>query len=494
MKKFGGMLLSICLLLLCPMQPAALANEKAINFTVVFKSQELPWNAPDLISKLGGKITCSIPEIGVAQVQAPPAFAGKAAKDALILAASPSLVVKVPALETRRLNSTAVSQESAFLYNLYQWDIKRVTNGGASFKLGTGNHGVAVGIIDSGIDLHHPDLQANLLAGSKNFVPAGGFSGNDLTEQGNVNDVMDRYRHGTHVAGSIAGHGAILGVAPDVGIRAYRVMGATGETSGAAIAMAAVAAANDRVDVINLSLSGIFLKGQAWYTDPASGEKVRLGNDLADYAAILRGLNYAHSRGSLVVAAAGNDSVDAGRGSRITDFLNALYGPYGFSYTGTGTVVPADLPNVVAVSSTGPDDQLALYSNFGSGFINVAAPGGDCRLYFSTPPDQIGVDNVFGKEFCLGPVPVVQVIYSEDGAVVTGYNYLGPGYDFNIGTSMAAPKASAVAALIISKYGRMQPGKLKAALQNSAQDIGSAGYDSSSGHGLVNAYTALGGK
>ena len=134
-------------------------------------------------------------------------------------------------------------------------------------------------------------------------------------------------------------------------------------------------------------------------------------------------------------------------------------------------------------------DQLALYSNYGPGLVDVAAPGGDYRIYLSLPPEE--QQTAFEKEFCLSSIPLVEITYSSDGTVITGYNYLGPSYGFNIGTSMAAPKASAVAALIISKYGKMNPTQVKAWLQKSSLDLGRPGYDKYFGHGLVNAWQAL---
>ncbi|MFZ5631692.1 MAG: S8 family serine peptidase [Bacillota bacterium] len=493
MKRLGAILLCFGVIFLYLLPAGASGSPQPVNFTVVFKGENLPPNAHGLIRDMGGEVIYSIPKIGVVQVQAPAGFAMAAAGNDLIQAATPSLIEKLPGAYSQRLGTSSVNLDEAFLYNMYQWDIKRVTNSGASFNLGAGSHDVVVGVIDTGVDLNHPDLRANLLEGSKNLVPAGGLYGNDLTELGDETDVQDRIGHGSHVAGNIAGRGAILGVAPDAGFRAYRVIGATGDAYIAWIVKAVVAAADDGVDVINMSLSGIFFRGQVWYTDPGTGEKIRLGNDTADYIALLRAVDYANKKGVLVVAAAGNDALNAGHKKEITGYLNELYGGYGFSFTGSGTVVPASLPNVVAVSATGPDDRLALYSNYGSGLANVAAPGGDCRIYLNTPEADRTVDNVFAREFCLSSIPIIELLYNDDKTVITGYNYIGPGYGFNIGTSMATPKASAVAALVISKYGKMSPARTREILQKTAEDIGKTGHDSSFGHGLVNAYNALSG-
>jgi subtilisin family serine protease len=103
--------------------------------------------------------------------------------------------------------------------------LKESTNNGKSYELGTGSHDVVVGIIDTGIDRDHPDLINNLLPGSKNFVSKGGYQGTESEETGNPDAFDDKDGHGSHVAGSIAGNGEMLGVAPNLGIKAYRVFG-----------------------------------------------------------------------------------------------------------------------------------------------------------------------------------------------------------------------------------------------------------------------------
>lgn len=493
MKRLGSLALVLCFLFAAVFPISAIGAAEKVQFTVVFKGEKLPDNAAETVRDMGGKIVYSIPEIGVAQVEAPASFAKAALGNASIQAATPSLIEDLPNLESASLDTSSVTTENASLYNRYQWDIKRVTHQGESFKLNTGDHHVVVGIIDTGVDSQHPDLVKNLMPGSKNFVPVGGVYGNDLTETGNPNDFEDRNGHGSHVAGSIAGNGAILGVAPDVGYRSYRVFGGVGGAYSSWIIKAIVAAANDGVDVISMSLGGIYVKGQVWYTDPSTGEKIRLGSDVADYVAYQRAANYANSKGALIVAAAGNSALNGTNKKEVTDYANALYGKFGYTFVGASFYTPASIPNVVTVSATGPDDQLSLYSNYGPGFVDLAAPGGDYRIYLNTPKADRRVDNVFGKEFCLSSVPLVKPIKNAEGTI-TGYNYGGHGYSFYIGTSMATPKVSAVASLIVAKYGKMEPAKLKVLLQQSAEDIGAKGYDSSFGHGMVDAYKALGGK
>ena len=157
-----------------------------------------------------------------------------------------------------------------------QWDMQRVTNNGKSYEIETGGyvndegetvHKAVVGVIDKGIDPTDPDLQKNLLGG-RNMVPAG----MDETETGDPNDIVDRNGHGTHVSGIIAANGNVQGVGPDLGIRTYRVFfSELALTLPSFIIDGIIAAANDNVDVINMSLrlyntSKTIIEGETYKT------------------------------------------------------------------------------------------------------------------------------------------------------------------------------------------------------------------------------------
>ncbi|MGH3386567.1 MAG: S8 family serine peptidase, partial [Nocardioidaceae bacterium] len=112
--------------------------------------------------------------------------------------------------------------------------------------------GITVAVLDSGVDYTNPSLGGAFGEGHK--VVAGHDFVNDDS------DPMDDNGHGTHVAGIIAGQGAVTGVAPGASLTAYKVMGKNGtgfESDIIAGLEAAVDPANPhRADVVNLSLGG----------------------------------------------------------------------------------------------------------------------------------------------------------------------------------------------------------------------------------------------
>ncbi|OQX53079.1 MAG: hypothetical protein B5M48_04035 [Candidatus Omnitrophica bacterium 4484_213] len=156
-------------------------------------------------------------------------------------------------------------------------------------------------------------------------------------------------------------------------------------------------------------------------------------------------LAYAYSKGVTIVAAAGNDSSP-------TLSYPAAYDDY-----------------VIAVGATQYDENLAPYSNYGPS-LDLVAPGGNLDL------DQN--NDGYG-----------------DGVLQQTFRKYGPfirwGYYFFEGTSMAAPHVSGVAALLLANGNATTPDEVRAALQETAEDLGEPGRDNTYGYGLVDAYAAL---
>lgn len=305
----------------------------------------------------------------------------------------------------------------------YQWDMRQVTSDGDSYALHTPTTNTVIAIIDSGIDSSHPDLQHSLVAGSKNLVPAGGHNGTEPDELGAPDDIADKLGHGTEVAGQIAADGLIKGAAPGIGIKAYRVFG-TKSAKTSWVIKAIVEAANDDADVINLSLGEYML---------VSGKYSNNTNDSAEYHAYKRAVDYAYNKGSVIVAAVGNDGVDISDKQQMINILNSKLKDITV-IKGKVLDMPGHLKNVIAVGSTGPEKGLSTFSNYDKGFLNILAPGGDLKYFNEYGQERWTEEGWFEKEFILTT--------SLEG----GYNYA-------VGTSYAAPKVAAAAGLVIDKYG-----------------------------------------
>jgi subtilisin family serine protease len=394
-----------------------------------------------------------------------------------------------------------------------QWDMALIGADAQTWSHADGT-GVRVGVIDSGVDLTHPDIAPNLdLASSCSFIrpddPAivAGLSDPSEAASGDCSNkaaIDDKSGHGTHVASEIAapvnGIG-IAGVAPRATIVALKACTSSTYCFGYAVAAALRKAGDLRLDVVNLSL---FADPYLYYCGNDAGQRA-MAREISDAA------RYATSRGVLIVAAAGNESADLQH--PVSDSIS----PDGPDDTpierAVGNqcrVLPAELPGALTVMSTGPVGypgytmNIADYSSVGG---DVAAPGGDFFSATNTPQDGI-----------LGALPPdseIWAIYDNAGSTIPRYRGVtvtdqGATYGFLQGTSMAAPHATGVAALVIDRHPEWSPGAVKAAVQRTATPMscpanwqplgpddtrlkcygGSDGRTSFFGHGLVNAREA----
>ncbi len=158
----------------------------------------------------------------------------------------------------------------------------------AQNELGLDGSGIKVGVIDSGIDLQHPDL-AGRITNQYDFV---GDAYNADPSSPDFNPVPtpdpiadDCGGHGTHVAGIIGAKGQVTGVAPAVSFGAYRVFGCDGSTDDDVLLAALERAKSDGMKVINMSLGSSF----GWAQSPLARASSRLVK-----------------KGIVVVASAGN--------------------------------------------------------------------------------------------------------------------------------------------------------------------------------------------
>ncbi len=309
--------------------------------------------------------------------------------------------------------------------------------------------GALVAVVDSGVDLTHPDLQSNVVSYSDADIiePSGTCSGGGKKSRTCVQDgAQDKEGHGTHVAGII---GALAnnntggaGVAPDADILPVRVLDQNGEGPFDVIADGIRYASDKGAKVINLSLG--------WY----SGADV-VARELGLFTAMEDAIDYAWGRGAVVVVAAGNDSFPL-------------------------CTEPAAYPNVVCVGATDQFDLISFYSNSDALHPNyLVAPGGWGYGGFSFGPNSPTGATCQGEIFSTYLRGQSTLCSPEDG------------YEGISGTSMAAPMVSGVAALLASKG--LSNSAIVGCLKSTADDLGVPGRDPIYGHGRVNAAEAVAG-
>lgn len=227
-----------------------------------------------------------------------------------------------------------------------------------AWDISTGSSSIVVGVIDTGVDHTHPDLAGNI------WTNPGEIAGNRIDDDGNgfVDDVhgydfingdgdpMDDNDHGTHCAGTIAARGnngqGVVGVNWSSSIMALKFLSSSGSGS-----------TSDATRAINYAT---MMRTQY-------GVNVRVTNNSwggGGYSASMYDAIRAHNAAGILFAAAAGNS-----GSN-----NDSSPHYPSSY---------NLPGVIAVAATDHDDALAGFSCYGSGSVDLAAPGASIR---STTP------------------------------------------------------------------------------------------------------------
>ncbi|WP_433519800.1 S8 family peptidase [Nonomuraea sp. CA-143628] len=282
--------------------------------------------------------------------------------------------------------------------------------------------GATVGIIDTGIDSRHPDLQGRI-AEARSFVPAGSPGGGDPA------DATDRFGHGTHVAGIIAGSGAASngrykGVAPGARLTIAKALDDTGSGNNSEIIAAMEwQAATEHARVVNMSLGS---NGATDGTDPLS----QAANDLtAEY-------------GTLFVVAAGNS------------------GPGRFTVAAPGAATSA-----LTVGAVDSADKIASFSSRGPRLSDDFA----IKPEITAPGVNIIAARAAGTS--LG-----------QGSSVPGGGPIDANYTAASGTSMATPHVAASAGILAAQHPDWTAEQLKTALVGTAQPLDATSpYDQGAG-------------
>jgi hypothetical protein len=309
-------------------------------------------------------------------------------------------------------------------------------NAPAAWDIEKGKADVIVAVVDTGVDIRHPDLQANI------WVNPGEIANNGADDDANgcvddlngcafVSDsspgcenvtngfVRDDIGHGTFVAGVIAaaanGNG-MVGVARGVRVMPVKVLDCYGVGDSVATARGVLYAARNGARVINMSLGGL---------QDAEVLREAVGQATRDY-------------GALVVAAAGNDGT-------------------------LGVAFPARLPEALAVGAAaqGNPDKRAPFSSFGPE-VDVVAIGEDV---VGTIPES----RCFLFLPCLSSTPFA-----------TGS-----------GTSFSAPQVSGLAALMLSMKRDLSPAQLTDIIKGSATAVPPGNTPGWAGAGRINMLAAL---
>ena len=335
-----------------------------------------------------------------------------------------------------RVRALATPNDAAFPF---QWHYPLIGLPQA-WDTSSGDPGVVVAVVDTGILAAHPDLAGQLVPGY-DFVSdplsAGDGDGIDPDPQDSGSQLGGGSFHGTHVSGTVAAAGnnslGVVGTAYSSRVMPLRALGNGGSGTSYDVGQAlrfAGGLANDSgsvperpADIINLSLGGA----------PFSASRQALYREL-------------RAAGVMVVAAAGNEA-------------------------STAPGYPASYQGVLSVSAVDAQRRLTSYSNSGAS-IDLAAPGGDNSV------------DLNGDGY-------------PDGVLSTGASRDANGlrfeYTFLSGTSMAAPHVAGVLALMKSVNPELIPEDIDALLATGelSDDLGIPGRDDEFGYGLINANQAV---
>lgn len=425
---------------------------------VIEANGNLPGDLGDLVAAAGGSLLRVHPEIGVAVAASDSSgFAAELiASSSHIASCTEDVMVQwTPDFDGEAVatpqSHNPVDPTTAGLYPC-QWNLRQIDAPGAWAQDAFGDPNVKVAVLDTGVDANHVDLAGKVdLAESRSMLSPGSSPCNSVLLLPDEETIRDFNFHGTFVSSQITSNSlGMAGVAPLTRIVGVKVLNCTGSGSFAdVIAGILYAASLDDVHVINMSLGAYF--------DRAGGAGVLIGP-------LAKAVNFAASKGKLVVSASGNNFAD-------------------LQHDGSLISVPAESGSGISIYSTNVNDERALYANHGDNATWVGAPGGDgvdpdpplpgCPL---SPTSQGGVLGACSTDTIFIPACAANGLYLINGT----------------GTSFASPIAAGVAALVDGEAGgALNGGQLKAILANTADDLGPTGVDNEFSHGRVNAAQAV---
>jgi serine protease len=373
----------------------------------------------------------------------------------------------------------------------------------------TRGEGAVVAVLDTGFDYGHPDLPPPLAAES--FIAG--------------EAVQDIHSHGTHCSGTVLGLDndiGVVGVAPAAGLMIGKVLANSGSGPNSGVLAGVDWAVNQGAHVISLSLGGGGYEQAAadmYAAAVAAGATVIAAAGNANTSAPFYPASYPGVISVAAVDASNNRAGFSNYGPLISiaapgvDVLSTvptgdatwdgtsrsalpLIGSAAGSASGVSVDcglgnVPGDFPPQVA-------GQIAFIRRGAATFAvkaaNAAAAGAVGVIIANNVPG-----NFSGTLNGSSSIPVVAISMEDGNALQTAGAVTvsistsgGHGYGLKSGTSMACPHVSGVAALLISEFGNtwLTPELLRAAMEQTATDLGDPGRDDLFGHGLVNVEAA----
>lgn len=329
-------------------------------------------------------------------------------------------------------------------------------NAAAANNAGFTGNGITVAVVDSGVNVLHPDLRDNIAPGGYDYI------NNTAT----VTDVDTSVYHGTHVAGIIAAG------KNDFGIRGVAY-------NAKILPLAAIGSGAPSTSVVNsvnraLSQGAKVLNGSYGPNDTAVSLFVSNGAQFFWDAALAQADAYlnAANNGMILVFAAGNSysstnaSIAANpMGGGFLPFIRpansgiALGSPGAYRYSNDGVTL-----------STLSADYSALEGKL------IAAVAVDENNVIASFSNRCGV----AKDWCIA-APGVNINSTSSG---NSYSPLD-------GTSFAAPHVSGAIAVLLQQHPELTPTQVVNLLLDTATDIGATGVDDIYGHGLVNLEAAV---
>jgi len=456
---------------------AAATAPSSGRYLVVFKPGQTA--APEIAAELsahGGRLEGLHEQLGFAVVSGISTdAAARLAKSNAVSSIEPDVEFAIePMTDAQALEAidpgtqSATAPQNAALF-AWQWNMRAIRADAAWAAGSLGSSSVSVAILDTGIDYRWPDLSGRVdLSRSISLRPDEDARQDTWFGALNLNHITDLNGHGSLVSAVVASNSIVFaGVTTRTRLFGVKVCIVFNTCSTAAILNGIVYAVNNGADVINMSLGGAFLKS-------ANPGFVSVINSV---------FNYANSRGTLIVVAAGNSAADI-------DHTGNVY----FTYCNS--------PHVVCVSATGPTaapaltgpftnpDAVAPYTNFGRSAISLAAPGGgisSINVLVAGPCSQTSLAWHQPPRPSPGaplPPPVI------DGPLCPASD--GLFFLLGAGTSFASPHVAGVAASLVATMGRGNPSQIRAQLQKTADDLGAPGTDPFYGKGRLNAGRAVG--